>query len=144
MKYWLATHRVDLHKTHGDFIGCRMNSKNPGRLEACSVKFKEMSKGDKVVVCTRSADKIFGCYEISSDGFAIVDDPEWGSAYCYKINLQMKREPYPSFKEFKSEFKNRLEFVTDSEGWEGSSVGWIREISKGDFDIFNTYLTMPI
>jgi len=67
MKYWLATHRVDLHKTHGDFIGCGVDSKNPGGLEACSVKFKEMSRGDQVVVCSRSADKIFGIYEISSD-----------------------------------------------------------------------------
>lgn len=144
MKYWLATHRVDLHKTHGDFIGCRMDPKKLDKLEACSVNFKKMSKGDKVVVCSRSGDVVFGIYDIVSDGFALVDDPEWGSAYCYKINLQLKREPHPSFKELKEEFKEKLDFVKDKESWEGSSVGWIREISKNDFDLFVTYLTTPV
>jgi hypothetical protein len=144
MKYWLETQRVDLHKTHGDFIGCRMNSHNPGNLEGCSVNFKKMNKGDRVVVCSRSGDLVFGVYKITSDGFALVDDPEWGSAYCYKLKLELGREPYPSFKEFKEEFKKELEFTKDTDSWEGSSVGWVRQISKGDYDIFGKYLTMPV
>ena len=144
MKYWLATHRVDLHRTHGDFIGCRLNQNDSGRIEACSVNFKKMKKGDSVVVCSRSGDLVFGIYKIVSEGFALVDDPEWGSAYCYKLDLQLSREPYPSFKGFKEEFKRRLDFVKDSGKWEESRVGWVREISKKDFDIFSKYLTMPV
>lgn len=144
MKYWLATQRVDLHKTHGDFIGCRMNPKTSDKLGACSVNFKKMSKGDNVVVCSRSGDLVFGIYDIVSDGFALVDDPEWGSAYCYKLKLDLGREPFPSFKEFKEEFKNELEFTKDKDNWEGSSVGWVREISKKDFTLFSKYLLMPV
>ena len=143
MRYWLATHRVELHKKHGDFIGCRLDSKAPGQLEACSINFKKMNKGDRVVVCSRSGDVMFGVYEIASNGFAIIDDPDWGSAFCYKISLQLRSDPNPSFKRFKEEFKDKLDFVKDREGWEGSSVGWIREISKNDFDLFVSYLSMP-
>lgn len=143
MRYWLATHRVDLHKKHGDFIGCRTKSNGHNKLEACSINFKKMSKDDLVVICSRSSDLIFGVYKISSDGFNIFDDPDWGTAYCYKTSLQLKREPYPSFHDFKAEFKDELEFTKDNNGWEGSSVGWVREISKSDFDSFTRYLEMP-
>ncbi|RMF89990.1 MAG: hypothetical protein D6733_05000 [Methanobacteriota archaeon] len=143
MRYWLATHRVDLHRTHGDLIGCRLGAGNDGRYEPRSVNFRRMAKGDKVVVCSRSGDVVFGIYDIVSEGFEIIDDPEWGSAYCYKIDLKVKREPYPSFKAFKEEFRDRLDFVKDNDAWEGSSVGWIREITKNDFDLFVAYLTRP-
>jgi hypothetical protein len=144
MKNWLATHRVDLHREHGDFIGCRLNSNGSDRLEACSVNFKKMSKGDNVVVCSRSGDVIFGVYDIASEGFPLVDDPEWGSAYCYKTNLKLRREPNPSFKRFKEEFKERLDFVKDNGKWEGSSVGWVREITQKDFELFVTYIKTPV
>jgi hypothetical protein len=144
MKYWLATHRVDLHKKHGNFIGCRLNSNGPKGLGACSTNFRKMSKGDKVVVCSRSGDLIFGVYEIISGAFTLVDDPEWGTSYCFKTCLELERDPHPSFKEFKDEFKDRLDFVGDNGSWEGSSVGWIRELSENDFELFNTYIAMPV
>jgi len=143
MRYWLATHRVDLHRVHGDFIGCRLNS-GPGKLEPCSINFKKMRKGDMVVVCSRSGDVIFGIYEIISDGFTLVDDPEWGSAYCYRLKLKLSCEPKPSFKAFKEEFKDRLDFMSSKDGWEGSSVGWIREITEKDFQLFASYLACPV
>jgi hypothetical protein len=103
-----------------------------------------MNKGDKVVVCSRSGDLIFGVYEIISGAFTLVDDPEWGTSYCYKTVLELERDPNPSFKEFKEEFKDRLDFVGDNGSWEGSSVGWIRELSKKDFDLFRNYIAMPV
>ncbi len=143
MKFWLATHRVDLHRSHGDLIGCRLENVK-GDPEPSSLNFKKMRKGDKAVVCSRSGDLVFGIYNIVSDGFIITDDPEWGTAYCYRINLELRREPYPSFRKFKDEFKNKLNFTSDNKRWEGSSVGWIIEISKEDFDLFVTYLTSPV
>jgi hypothetical protein len=143
MKYWLATHRVNLHKTHGDLIGCRLNNQGGSTFEPCSVNFKKMSVDDFVVVCSRSGDMVFGIYQIISEPLIMVDDPEWGSAYCFKLNRLLAREPYPSFKKFKEEFKDKLSFVKNSEGWEGSSVGWVREIQKLDYQLFVTFLERP-
>jgi len=144
MRYWIVTHRLDLHKTHGDLIGCRPKSNGSKELEACSVNFKKMRKGDRVVVCSRSGDVILGAYNIASDGFTLADDPDWGTAYCYKINLHMKREPYPSFRKFKEEFNGHLEFTRDNNGWEGSSVGWVKEVSESDYGCFLNYLKRPV